>query len=84
MRIGFVVNDVQTEQAGYTTTRLGMSAVNHGHEAWTLGVGDFVYKPDGSIHANARAVSGKEYDSLETYMQEPCSPSPARSSFRSK
>lgn len=70
MRIGFVVNDVQTEQAGYTTTRLGMSAINHGHEAWTLGVGDFVYKPDGSIHANARAVSGKEYDSLETYMQE--------------
>ena len=70
MRIGFVVNDVQTEQAGYTTTRLGMSAVNHGHEAWTLGVGDFVYKTDGSIHANARAVSGKEYDSLETYMQE--------------
>lgn len=70
MRIGFVVNDVQTEQPGYTTTRLGMSAVNHGHEAWTLGVGDFVYKPDGSIHANARAVSGKEYDSLETYMEE--------------
>lgn len=70
MRIGFVVNDVQTEQPGYTTTRLGMSAVNLGHEAWTLGVGDFVYKPDGSIHANARAVSGKEYDSLETYMEE--------------
>jgi glutathione synthase len=70
MRIGFVVNDVQTEQAGYTTTRLGMAAVNHGHEAWTLGVGDFVYKPDGSIHGNARAVSGKEYDSLETYIQE--------------
>jgi glutathione synthase len=70
MRIGFVVNDVQTELAGFTTTRLGMAAVNHGHEAWTLGVGDFVYKPDGSIHANARAVSGREYDSLEAYMQE--------------
>lgn len=70
MRIGFVVNDVATEQASYTTTRLGMCATNHGHEAWTLGVGDFVYKPDGSIHANARAVSGKEYDSLETYMTE--------------
>jgi glutathione synthase len=70
MRIGFVVNDVQTEQAAFTTTRLGMSAVNHGHEAWTLGVGDFVYKPDGSIHANARAVAGGEYDSLETYMAE--------------
>ena len=70
MRIGFVVNDIATEQAGYTTTRLGMSAVNRGHEAWTLGVGDFVYKPNGSIHANARAVSGKEYGSLETYMEE--------------
>jgi glutathione synthase len=70
MRIGFVVNDVATEQASYTTTRLGMSATNHGHEAWTLGVGDFVYKPDGSIHANARGVSGKEYDSLEKYMTE--------------
>jgi glutathione synthase len=70
MRIGFVVNDVGTEQAGYTTTRLAMSAVNHGHEAWTLGVGDFVYKPDGSVHANARAVSGKEYDSLPDYMKE--------------
>lgn len=70
MRIGFVVNDVATEQAAYTTTRLGMAAVNRGHEAWTLGVGDFVYKQDGSIHANARAVVGGEYDSLETYMGE--------------
>ena len=26
MRIGFVVNDVQTEQAEYTTTRLAMAA----------------------------------------------------------
>ena len=70
MRIGFVVNDVATEQASYTTTRLGMCATNHGHEAWTLGVGDFVYKPDGSIHANARAASGNEYDSLEKYLKE--------------
>lgn len=70
MRIAFVVNDVATEQAAYTTTRLAMSAVNKGHEAWTLGVGDFVYKPDGSIHADARAVLGKEYESLETYMTE--------------
>lgn len=70
MRIAFVVNDVATEQAAYTTTRLAMSAVNRGHETWTLGVGDFVYKPDGSIHADARAVAGKEYDSLPTFMEE--------------
>lgn len=70
MKIGFVVNDVGTEKAGYTTTRLGMTAVNQGHEAWALGVGDFVYKPDGSVYANARRAAGKEYDSLETYIGE--------------
>lgn len=70
MRIGFVVNGVQTEQAVFTTTRLSMTAVNMGHEAWTLGVGDFIYMQDGSIHANARSVGGKEYDSLEVYMDE--------------
>jgi glutathione synthase len=70
MKIGFVVNDVETEQATYTTTRLAMSAINMGHEAWTLGVGDFVYMPDGSIHAHAHAVNGKEYSDLETYMSE--------------
>lgn len=70
MNIGFVVNDVSTEQASYTTTRLAMSAVNQGHQSWVLGVGDFVYKPDGSIHANARSVRGKEYDSLAAFIQE--------------
>ena len=34
MRIGFVVNDVATEEAAYTTTRLAMTAVNRGHESW--------------------------------------------------
>ncbi len=70
MKIGFVVNDVETEQAAYTTTRLAMCAVNLGHEAWTLGVGDFVYKPDGSIHAHARSAKGREYDSLTKFMAE--------------
>jgi glutathione synthase len=70
MKIGFVVNDVETEHASYTTTRLAMCAVNNGHESWTLGVADFVYKPDGSIRANARSVRGKEYESLTTFMNE--------------
>jgi glutathione synthase len=70
MRIGFVVNDIKTEQAAFTTTRLAMCAANRGHEAWTLGVADFVYKPDGSVCANARAVPGGQYDSLTTFMQD--------------
>lgn len=70
MRIGFVVNDVKTEQAVYTTTRLAMAAVNAGHESWMMGVADFVYATDGSIHANARGVGGTEYDSLDDFLNE--------------
>ncbi|MGC1274734.1 MAG: glutathione synthetase [Planctomycetaceae bacterium] len=70
MRIGFVVNDVMSEEAAYTTTRIAMTAVNGGHESWTMGVADFVYAPDGSIHANARGVGGDGYDSLTDFLAE--------------
>ena len=42
MKIAFVVNDVHTELASYTTTRLAMAAVNMGHKSYTFGVGDFI------------------------------------------
>ena len=53
MRIGLVVNDIMTEEKGYTTTRLGMAAINLGHEAWVIGVGDLAYDPDEKIRARA-------------------------------
>lgn len=68
MRIGFLVNNVKTEHPVYTTTRLAMRALNMGHEIWYLGVGDFVYVPDGTIHANARSVNGKTYKSHEKFL----------------
>ena len=34
MKIAFVVNDVQTELATYTTTRLAMAATNMGHQSY--------------------------------------------------
>jgi glutathione synthase len=70
MIIAFVVNDVDTEEAGYTTTRLAMTAVNRGHRSYTFGVGDFVYAADGSIHARARRAPGKSYKSLEKFLKE--------------
>lgn len=70
MKIGFVVNDVQTEQPGYTTTRLAMTATRLGHEAWTLGVADFEYAPDGSIRASARGVNNREHETLEAFLKE--------------
>ncbi|MGH9134689.1 MAG: glutathione synthetase [Ilumatobacteraceae bacterium] len=68
MRIGFVVNDVQTEQAQYTTTRLALAATRMGHEAWMMGVGDFAHRADGTIGARARSAAGKKYKSVESYL----------------
>lgn len=48
MKIGFVVNDVMTEETGYTNTRLSCAAVNEGHEEYVFGVGDIAYDPDTS------------------------------------
>jgi glutathione synthase len=70
MKIGFVVNDVDTEQAGFTTTRLAMAATRLGHESWILGAADFAYAADGSIHAFARAVTDNSHETLESYLAE--------------
>jgi glutathione synthase len=70
MKIGFLVNDVQTEQATYTTTRLGAEAVNHGYTVWVMGVGDLAYDPDDHIRARARSVPKKKYKSPDTYLAD--------------
>ncbi|MFC2149197.1 glutathione synthase [Candidatus Auribacterota bacterium] len=70
MRIGMVVNEIMTELATYTTTRLAMTATNRGHEVWYMGVGDFAYDPDENIHARARMVPKKNYKSLNIYMRD--------------
>lgn len=70
MRIGFVVNDVATEEPGYTTTRLAQEAVNQGHEVWEFGVGDFVYEPNDSISARGRSVSKKKYKTSEAFLKD--------------
>jgi glutathione synthase len=55
MRIGFIVNDVKTEVAGFTTIRLACEAVNLGHEIWLIGVGDLEYDPSGDICTHGQA-----------------------------
>ncbi len=62
MRIGFVVNQVATERAEYTTTRLVMAASAMGHEACVLGVDDFSNEPGGAITARARTPSRQHRD----------------------
>ena len=70
MNIGFVVNDIRTEETGYTTTRLGMAATNMGHKAWIMGAGDLAYDPDEKIRARARSVSKKNYKSSDVYLRD--------------
>jgi glutathione synthase len=68
MKVGFVINDVNTELAAYTTIRLAMTATLRGHEAWLIGVADFIYDPDGSIHARGTSVGEDRCDDPETYL----------------
>ncbi|MCC2593862.1 glutathione synthase [Tessaracoccus sp. OS52] len=70
MRIGFVVNNVKTEDPVYTTVRLAMQATNMGHEAFLMGMGDFAYEIDGSLSAKAHGVAGKNYRSTERYLAD--------------
>ncbi|MDF1525770.1 MAG: hypothetical protein RRA15_13430 [bacterium] len=70
MKIGFIVNDIKTEEATYTTTRLSMEAINQGHEAWTMGVGDLAYDQDENIRARAVTAPKKRYKSHELYVAD--------------
>ncbi|AQQ69697.1 Glutathione synthetase [Limihaloglobus sulfuriphilus] len=70
MRIGFMVNDVSTEHAGYTTVRMAMTAHNRGHQIWFIGAGDFDYDIDDQVHARAWSVTKKKYSSTKNFLNE--------------
>lgn len=69
MRIGFLVNQVETEQPTYTTTRLAMAAVNRGHESWLIGTGDLALDPDDFVRARARSAPKTKYKSLDSFLE---------------
>ncbi|HQY21194.1 MAG TPA: glutathione synthase [Ignavibacteria bacterium] len=69
MKIGMVVNDILTEQPGYTTTRLGIAGINRGHEVYLMGLGDMAYDADEKIRARARTVPKKKFKSNESYLK---------------
>ncbi|MBF0383110.1 MAG: glutathione synthase [Magnetococcales bacterium] len=53
MKLGFVINNIKTEEVGYTTTRLAMTATNKGHEVWYISPGDYTYASDDKLYAEA-------------------------------
>lgn len=70
MKLGLLVNDIMTEQPGYTTVRMAMAATNRGHEVWVMGTGDFAYDPDEKISARASSVTKKKYKSSDVYLTD--------------
>lgn len=70
MRIGFIVNDVMTEEPGYTTIRLAQEATNMGHDVWLMGVGDLAYDPDDRISARSTTVPKKKYKTSASFHAE--------------
>ncbi len=70
MKFGFLVNEVATEQPGFTTIRLATEAINKGHEAYLFGVGDLAYDPDEYVRARARTVRSRRFKSNETFFRE--------------
>lgn len=70
MKLGILVNDIKTEEPGYTTTRLAMAAINRGHEAWIMGAGDLAYDADELIRARVRAAPRSVYKSSESYLND--------------
>ena len=70
MKIGFVCNDIATEEASYTTIRLALTALEMGHEAWLMGVGDLACDPDDCVRAWARAAPKKSYRTTKKYLED--------------
>jgi glutathione synthase len=61
LRLGFVVNDVATEQDNYTTIRLARTALRMGHSVALIGLEDFIYDPSGCVYAKAHVPAGESH-----------------------
>lgn len=69
MKIAFVINDINTEKASYTTTFLALTAHKRGHKVYVFGVGDLGYSSDGHMIAQARTVGDHSYKNNETFFK---------------
>jgi glutathione synthase len=70
MKLGFFVNDIMTEQVGYSTTRLAQTATNRGHEVWYISATDFAYDAASTVRALARHAPKKSYATHAAYLAD--------------
>ncbi|WP_026953469.1 glutathione synthetase [Algoriphagus vanfongensis] len=69
MKIGFIVNQIETETAGYSTTLLSSTAIHRGHEAYIIGIGQLCYLKDGKMGAKAVKAPERKFRSLQKYIE---------------
>ena len=67
MRIAFLINSYETEQSGYTTTRLALTAHKRGHEVLYMTVEDFICEADESLRVRVRRPTGT-YKTIKTFL----------------
>ncbi len=70
MKIGFVVNDIDTEYGGFTSTLLARAARRLGHEVYFMGIGDFSLRSDDLPYALARTVAQREYETGDDFLNQ--------------
>lgn len=68
MRIGFVVNQIETEQPWYDTTLLTATAAQMGHTVYIMGLGDLAYYEQGSMGGQAVLAPSKKFKTLDNYL----------------
>ncbi len=69
MKIAFVINDIKTEKANFTTIYLALTAHKRGHKVFLFGVGDLGYSSDGHMVAQAKSVGEQSFKTNETFFK---------------
>jgi glutathione synthase len=71
IKIAIVVNDIEKSlDIGESTILMSaVEAVNRGHKVYFMGVGDLFYDKEEKVCAQAAHVNGKEYSSIEEYLE---------------
>ena len=68
MKVAFFVNEIETEESEYTTTRMAMAAAKREHEVWYVGLGDVDYCPDEKLEARGQRAVYERGDELAPFL----------------
>ena len=69
MKLGLVVNNINTECSYYTTTQIAMTATNMGHEVWYISLTQLTYNVDECLIATVRQAPRHRYHSIDVFLR---------------